>query len=69
MEKLFHIAARNDAETGRAGGLYASELLQTEGFVHCSYAHQLAAVLARYFKGVEGLVILEIDPAEISSRC
>ena len=67
MQNLYHIAKSLDAEKGRENGVYAPASLLTEGFVHCSYEEQLAAVLKRYFEDAGNLVILEIDPKAIDS--
>ena len=49
-------------------GLYTHESLESEGFIHCSFAEQLDAVIGRYYAGVERLVILKIDPDKLMSR-
>lgn len=54
-------AARNTGE-------YAPDAFTTEGFIHCSYAHQVSAVANRIFKGRTGLVLLEIDRSKLASR-
>lgn len=48
--------------------LYRAKSLETEGFIHCSFADQLNAVISRYYKGRKQLVILEIDPERLMSR-
>ena len=47
---------------------YRAESLDSEGFIHCSFEEQLEAVLARYYSGVESVVILEIDPRRLTSE-
>jgi len=47
---------------------YEAESLVTEGFIHCSFIDQLDAVLQRYYKDAEKVLILSIDPAKLSSR-
>ena len=47
---------------------YEHESLATEGFIHCSFEEQLEEVLKRYFRGVDAVTILEIDPAKLTSR-
>jgi uncharacterized protein (DUF952 family) len=42
--------------------------LDEEGFIHCSYAHQVAHVVATYFRGVDGLLVLVIDPQRVNSE-
>ena len=49
------------------GDLYASESLGSEGFIHCSFAEQLDAVLQRYYSGAERVVIIEIDTDRLLS--
>jgi uncharacterized protein (DUF952 family) len=48
--------------------LYKAPSLETEGFIHCSFAEQLDAVIERYYDGKGSLVILEIDPERLMSR-
>ncbi len=49
-------------------GLYRAKSLETEGFIHCSFADQLDGVIKRYYKGEDRIVILEIDPERLMSR-
>ena len=59
---LFHIASRDEFEGARANGAdYRPAAFAREGFIHCSYAHQLEATAARHFAGRTGLVLLEIN--------
>lgn len=46
---------------------YEAESLQTEGFIHCSFADQLDAVFPRYYAGEDSVLILEIDTDKLSS--
>lgn len=48
--------------------LYEAASLETEGFIHCSFAEQLDGVIARYYSDKSNLVILEIDPERLMSR-
>ncbi|HEX7096191.1 MAG TPA: DUF952 domain-containing protein [Acidimicrobiales bacterium] len=63
--RLYHLATR--AEWDAAAGTYAPGSFAREGFVHCSYAHQVAATAARYYAGRDDLVLLEIDPARLDA--
>ena len=49
-------------------GLYIHPSLATEGFIHCSFAHQLDTVIGRYYSGEEKVVVLEIDSDRLMSR-
>ena len=66
MDRIFHVALPE--KWAAAGDQYEHESLATEGFIHCSFADQLEGVLLRYFRGVEGVTILEIDPAKLTSK-
>jgi uncharacterized protein (DUF952 family) len=60
--KLFHITTRDEFEAARASGEdYRPAAFAREGFIHCSYGHQVEATAARHFTGRTGLVLLEID--------
>lgn len=48
--------------------LYTAKSLETEGFIHCSFADQLDGVIERYYKGVRELVVLEIESDRLMSR-
>jgi len=65
---IFHIATRDAwAEAARAGS-YRVDTLETEGFIHCSEAHQVAEVANVRFRGREDLVLLWIDPARVRAK-
>lgn len=49
-------------------GLYRVQTLETEGFIHCSYAHQLDAVIERYYSGTNSIVVMEIETERLMSR-
>lgn len=47
---------------------YEAESLRTEGFIHCSFAAQIEAVLQRYYKTAEKVLILTIDTERLKSK-
>lgn len=47
---------------------YRAKSLESEGFIHCSFAHQLDAVLERYYANAESVLVLEIDTAKLASE-
>lgn len=49
-------------------GLYRHASLADEGFIHCSFEHQLDGVIERYYSGVDSVVILEIESERLMSR-
>ena len=63
---LFHITTAAELEAARPAGEYRPAAFAHEGFIHCSYGHQVAATAARIFRGRAGLVLLEIDRASLT---
>jgi uncharacterized protein (DUF952 family) len=64
---IYHIVLPEDWKAFDTG-LYRAKSLETEGFIHCSFAGQLDGVIKRYYKSVKKLVILEIDSDKLMSR-
>ena len=48
--------------------LYTAPSLMSEGFIHCSFASELDAVIERYYSGHDRVVVLEIDTDDLMSR-
>jgi uncharacterized protein (DUF952 family) len=48
--------------------LYCAASLESEGFIHCSFANQLDAVINRYYKDEQRLIVLEIETEKLMSR-
>lgn len=67
MDLIFHITSRHEAEEANLSGKYVPRDFGREGFVHCSYRHQLAAVADRLFRGRKDLVVLQIDPSRLTA--
>ena len=65
---LFHITTEEEAGDARRKGSYVSQTFEREGFIHCSYAHQVAATASRIFRGRRNLVLLQIDPEKVGCR-
>lgn len=64
---VYHIVLANVWEKFR-GVQYVAESLASEGFIHCSFADQIDAVLDRYYRDKEAVTILEIDNSKLTSR-
>lgn len=65
--RIYHIVLPEDWEAFDTD-LYRAKSLETEGFIHCSFAEQLDAVIKRYYKGAKKIVVLEIDTERLMSR-
>ena len=64
---IYHIVLPEVWEKFKDEYEYEAESLATEGFIHCSYRHQLDDVLERYYKGAEKVLILHINPHYLKS--
>lgn len=68
---IFHIAERHRWEQAVAGGSYTASTLgrelHEEGFIHCSTTEQVGGVAERFYRGVQNLVLLHIDEAQLTS--
>jgi len=73
---IYHIANQADIsasknagnDSGEANALYRCNSLQSEGFIHCCKAEQLAGVIERYYAGVPDLLVLTIDTDRLTSE-
>ena len=65
---IYHIVLPSVWERSKSRPSYQPESLATEGFIHCSYPSQLDAVLKRYYRGVEKVLILKIDTEKLLSK-
>lgn len=68
MLNIFHLATAADVHRAARTGQYSPPSLGSEGFIHCSYAHQVQDVADTLFRDSADLVLLEIDPARVTSR-
>ena len=64
---IYHIVLP-DVWAAFDAGLYRHASLETEGFIHCSFAEQLDRVIGRYYGDVDNVVVLEIDSERLMSR-
>jgi uncharacterized protein (DUF952 family) len=63
-----HICTRDALEQARASGIYRADSLATEGFIHFSRWDQLAGTASRYYAGVDGLLVLVVEPGDLPFR-
>jgi uncharacterized protein (DUF952 family) len=66
MSSIFHITTTEEADAAARVGSYAPKAFAEEGFIHCSYSHQVGDVANRRFVGRTDLVLLEIEPGRLS---
>ena len=65
--RLFHITSERELRLAETEGEYRPAAFAREGFIHCSYASQVEGVANRIFRGVSGLVLLEIDSSRLTA--
>ncbi len=69
VERLFHIARIDDWKQARRDGAYRvstrGKLLDDEGFIHLSFAHQVKPVADAFYRGMTDLMLLELDPSRL----
>lgn len=65
---LVHIIEAEAWTAAQAAGSYAAASLETEGFIHLSQPQQVLWVAKQFYKGQSGLMLLCIDPAQLSAE-
>lgn len=68
---IHHLALADEWAAAQASGTYDRSTigvsLAEEGFIHCSFPHQVEATAARFYAGRDDVVLLTIDPAQLRS--
>lgn len=67
MLPLYHIPTENAWLAAQTSGELRAESLETEGFIHCSQAHQVLWVVDRFFGAATELLLVCIDGARLGS--
>jgi 1,4-dihydroxy-6-naphthoate synthase len=64
-ERLFHFVAPADWERAQRHGEWQPPSLDSEGFVHLSFRHQIEGTLDVHFAGVDEVLLVEIEPDDL----
>lgn len=64
---IYHIVLPKIWETFKDEAFYEAESLETEGFIHCSFADQLDAVLDRYYRDAGEVLVLTLESEKLTS--
>jgi uncharacterized protein (DUF952 family) len=71
VRDVFHISLPADWERAQRDGAVIDSTrgvtLADEGFVHCSFAEQLAETAVRFYGDLDEIVVLRIDPDRLTS--
>ena len=65
---IFHITTGAEWDAAQGVGEYRAASLETEGFIHCSLPTQVNHVADWFYRDIPDLVLLCIDPAELTSE-
>lgn len=65
---ILHLLSREAWAEAQAHGLLVAPSVATEGFAHCSTEHQMVDVANKYYNGATNMVLLNIDPAKLTSQ-
>ncbi len=61
LHALYHLATEVEWGEHQDEGSIAPPSLESEGFVHCSWGHQVPGTVGKHFAHVEGLLALRLD--------
>ncbi len=68
---LYHLTSVSDWASAQGSGRYTvstrGRSLAQEGYIHCSFAEQVAATAARFYGDLDEVVLLSIDESALSS--
>jgi uncharacterized protein (DUF952 family) len=66
--RIFHIIGAADWASAETSGTYAPESLASEGFVHFSFADQVAATANRYYRAEPQLQLIEVESTLVEAE-
>jgi uncharacterized protein (DUF952 family) len=65
---IYHITTTSAWQAAQQQDSYVHPSLSTEGFIHCSYRHQVAETAQVHFKGQAELLLLRVDPTRLKAE-
>jgi uncharacterized protein (DUF952 family) len=65
---ILHMTTAAAWEAGKTAGDYRADSLDTQGFIHCSTAEQVARVANKHYTRRADLVLLVIDGDQLHAR-
>jgi len=68
MAIIFHITTCKAWNNAAAVGIYRTDTLPDEGFIHCSTRDQVIQVANIRFRGQSGLVLLLVDTEKVAAE-
>ncbi|MEO9139502.1 MAG: DUF952 domain-containing protein [Jatrophihabitans sp.] len=66
-ERLFHLVDPAQWAAAQDDGTYRPVSLDSEGFIHLSFAGQVSGSANRHYRDASDLVVVEVDPDRLDS--
>ena len=67
MQTILHITTKREWQAAARSSSYQAPSLASDGFIHCSTAHQVTNTANAFYRGVQDLVLLVIDESAVTS--
>jgi uncharacterized protein (DUF952 family) len=72
-ERIYHLAVRDEWHDAMVRGApyqrsTLARSLESEGFIHCSFASQVRMIADALFRGRDDIVLLTIDPIRVEAE-
>ena len=65
---ILHLVSRESWLEAKSQRQLVAPSVATEGFAHCSTEHQIVDVANKYYRGAKDMVLINIDPAQLTSE-
>ncbi len=65
---ILHVTTRKQWIEATRLGQYTVPSLEMDGFIHASTISQVVPVAAKFYKGLTGLILLEVDIKKLTSE-
>lgn len=65
---IYHITSQLDWQQAQLKGSYQADTLSSQGFIHASTRQQVERTANVWYRGIAGLVLLEIDESKLVSE-
>lgn len=64
---IYHIAHKDEWKQAKIAGVYTTESLSKEGFIHFSRRDQIVLIANLFYAGQKDLLLLSVDPNKLGS--
>lgn len=67
MAIILHMTTRSQWQEALTSGIYRTDSLDSQGFIHCSKPEQVVAVANAHFPGRSDILLLCIEPENVTA--